>query len=241
MKVNSILIEKLNNEGALSHLAMFIHIKGLYSNSCIYNYSQDRMAAKLKISKSSIRKYINFYLKEGWATIKHGNLCLGKIRKIGKQRKVIWHEVTGETVKEIKQNLYLFLFKHKVEQTKWYIKTCHDLKQLNESGYRRKIRSLTKRYPNFSERIEKKFGASGLKADFKVSIVKIAEWFECSVGKAHQVIMKLIKDSKLLVVYGGYDFRKKLKFEREIGDKAFVSKGGYVIRVKCNRYMFAFN
>lgn len=238
MKVNGILIDNISKEDKLKHLAVFIHIKSLHPNSCIYNYSQDRLAAKLKLSKSSIRKYINYFLKNNWVVIKGKHLHFKKIRFIGKQSKVIWYDIVGNTVKEITDNLYLYLFKHKTEQTKWYIKTCCDLKKLNESAYRKKINSLTKRYPNFRERIEKS-GEINLKPDFKVSFSKIKEWFQCSVGKAHQIIIRLSKLGVLTILKGGYSTFKLHKFNKidDSDKRLFFSRIGNVCKVECNRYI----
>lgn len=235
MKVSGILIDNINKEGKLKYLAVFIYMKSLNTNSCIYNYSQDRLAAELKLSKSSIRKYINYYLDNGWAKMIGKHLHFNKIRLIGKQKRLVWYEIKLGTVKEITDNLYLYLFKHKTEQTKWYTKTCRDLKTLNERDYRKKINGLIKRYPYFRERIEQSFGAIDLKTDFKVSISKISKWFKCSVGKAHKIIKRLCKEHKMLVVLGGYRSVAFHKFDdRDL--KTFVSRAGNIVTVECNRY-----
>jgi len=238
MKVNSILIDKLKNEGLLNHLAFFIYIKGLNTNSVVYNYTQDKFAAELKLGKSTIRKYVNYYLDNGWAEIKYGHLILGKISRIGGKTKKSLYEVRGKSVKEIKDNLYLCLFKHKTEQTKWYTKTCDDLKKLNKPSEKRKrIKALHKRYDHFREKVSKNFGATHVMTEFKVSIVKIKKWFKCSVGKAHQIIMRLVKDGKLQLIDAGFKFVGKCSgIGSQVPKNGFVSKKGYVIIPRCNRY-----
>lgn len=240
MRVNRGLIYSINKNGWLTHLSVFIYLKGLRKNSCIFNYNPAALSAKTGLSESSIRKYIKFFLKKGWCRMDGENLIFNKINKIGWQMCQSTCKINSKTVKEIKRELYLNLIKHKVDQSKWYTQTCLDLQYGGEIKKKQLNRMINKWEKRTGKRFSNVKGLSmlneiGDKKGFKLSFRKIAQWLHVGIATAHKVINDLKKHKMIDVMSGHIAYSER---RLAVADGMFVSKKGNSVKVDCNRYVF---
>lgn len=85
MKVNVIHVLELNQAKKLKYLAVFLKMKALYSNSCIYDFRSAK-CEKLNLSRPTLRKYVNCFIQLGWCRVHEGNLIFNKIETVGRAR-----------------------------------------------------------------------------------------------------------------------------------------------------------
>jgi hypothetical protein len=69
MKSNIILIETLVNSNLERHYAVWLRLKHLHINSKIYNFSENKIAKQSGLSRTAIKKYINFFIENKWCKI----------------------------------------------------------------------------------------------------------------------------------------------------------------------------
>lgn len=80
--INTLLIENAIENGELKQLAVFIKLKSLFSNGCIYNYSYNRLSYISGISINVLKQCINFFKQKGWCSVHGKNLVFNKINKV---------------------------------------------------------------------------------------------------------------------------------------------------------------
>lgn len=236
-------MQEMIESGTEKELAVFLHLKSKFINSCIYNYTQQSLADKTGFSRSFIKKYISFFLKEKWAFMHGDNLMLVKVSKIDRsnKKKILIDIDTSGTYKDILERLQYEYLKHKAAQAEWYSKLCRDLKQMSLNEAKAKEKKISKKVPYLKIRHKASYGESG-NDKFRVSFSMLAKWFKCSVGKAHSIIKKLCRTG--FIDYTVRYLTVKAKNAKEakqrlINDpKSFYTNRGYVCRVACNEYVF---
>lgn len=243
MKINSCLIQKSIEYGELKELSTFLYFKHIFTNSCIYDYSQQSLSIKTGLSRTFIKKHISFFLDNGWAFFHGKNLMLAKVSKIDDNKKKLIIDInTDRGYKYILEQLQCAYLKHKANQAKWYSNLCHDLNKMTSSQRNKKIKTLSKKLDRFRYNEKKQFFGESGNSKFRLSFKKIAEWFNCSVGKAHSIIKGLCQTG--FIDYSVFYESIKVKVKYEINErleadkKAFYTKSGYVCRVLCSEYVF---
>ena len=63
-------------------MAVFIKLKSLYKNSCVYGFSYRSLSAKSGISINTLKKTIKFFLDKGWCRMHGFNLVFEKIYRV---------------------------------------------------------------------------------------------------------------------------------------------------------------
>lgn len=240
MEINGCLLVEANDKGWFRHLSIFIHLKSIHPNSCIYNYSQDRLVEKTGLSKSTIRKYVNFFIKKEWCKVQNGHLIFRKLRMLTPKQKKLRYKIYSKKVEEITKELYLYLLKHKSEQAKWYSNLRFDLENGGKK-VRGKLAQKLKNYPDFFKGTY--YNGEKNVNRFKISFKKIAEWFNVSVGKAFKIIKELYVEGRLLIYSGGYTAVRRNKVMSkaiiQASKKSFMAKSGKMIIVHSNSYVFS--
>lgn len=85
LTTNIDLIQALTQENLLPEYAVWRQIKGLYVSSRIHDYTILGLHKKSGITRNRIRKYINFFLENGWAYMDNGSLVLISLKKLKKK------------------------------------------------------------------------------------------------------------------------------------------------------------
>lgn len=227
-------------QGVEKDLAVFLFLKKECNNptSTLFDYSPDKIASILNCCHNTAHNYIKRFLDRGWVRKHSNNLTFTSPRKFKDNipnSLLKPFEVKGD-VKQIQDDLYLFFLKHKQNQFNRVKNLAHEIKAPVSSGERRKALRMTKKN-NYS--VDK---LSDRNAKFKVSIKKIADWFNCSIGKASQIINKF-KRLGLIKVEKSYQVLARITDRKMIAAFLFANPGSYfngkcIIKVACNEYQF---
>lgn len=111
------------------HLAVFLHYKNLYENSCVYDWNFSRAAKASGDSRAKSRKYIRAFLGRGWCYEHCGHLTFKRIEDVSKietGRVGLIFSVYGKRNKDIHVGLFELALRLKVQQ-------CHK-RRLDESS-----------------------------------------------------------------------------------------------------------
>jgi hypothetical protein len=192
MNINQLLIKDLVELNKLRHLAVFIKFKGIYSSGCVHNYTPSKFSHKAKLSRNSVKKYIDYFIANGWARMEGNNLIFNKFRSFDLNKKRLMCVMTfKKSIREIELLLYREVLRLKQSQFNFLKQTKCDLQNPTGIEVYKKAIKLKKKYTLKTENLP------GAQEKYKVSIKKIAESFNCSVGKAMGIIDKLCENNQI--------------------------------------------
>jgi uncharacterized membrane protein len=226
MKTNIKLIELMVSNGLDRHYAVFLKLKHIHVNSRVYNYSPYKFSQQSGLSRNSIKKYIDFFITEGWARIEGKDLVLISTEKLKSKYSVkLKHNIKVDkgSVTEIVNNLRYQLFILKQNQFK-------RLKRLKEYRDNPKGKGAVKMYRNATKQLQSYKGE--FSENLKISTNKLG----LLINKSKSTASRLIKQSKATVIKGKRVF---IKFT----NKAELPEGmfkynRYVVKIECNQYIF---
>ena len=113
IRLNTIFVEQLNDSSRLKHFAVYMKMKSLYKNSCVYRFSYQKLSIASGISVNVIKSSMKFFKENGWVRIHHGNLVFEKISKVDDSGKgKIFLEINlvkDETYLDLVKRLRLFI------------------------------------------------------------------------------------------------------------------------------------
>lgn len=192
MNINQLLIKDLVELNKARYLAVFIKFKGIYGSGCVHNYTPTKFSSVTKLSRNSVKKYIDYFLTNEWARMEGKHLIFNKFRSFDSNKKRSMCEVSfKKTFKEIELLLYREVLRLKQSQFNFLKQVKCNLK--NPTGIKalKQAKKLEKKYALDSEKLP------GVRDKYKVSMKKIAKHFKCSVGKACGIIDKLCEQNKI--------------------------------------------
>src|ERR1035437_9821972 len=139
MNLSILNIVDLQNKGNLKRLSTFIFLKGLYKNSCIFNYNIKSLSKKSGLSRHIIRNNVEFFMDSGWCKMHHKNLIFRKYNRdplydgewIIRKR----NEFIGKTIKDITTILLSKVLKQKNVNFNWIQERLLDLKKSKTSKF----------------------------------------------------------------------------------------------------------
>lgn len=192
MNINQLLIRDLIEINKQRYLAVFIKFKSIYSSGCVHNYSPYKFSSVTKLSRNSVKKYIDYFLSNGWCRMEGHNLIFNKFRKFDENRKRLMCVVSPKkSIKEIELLLYREVLRLKQSQFDFLKRVKCDLTNPTGIDVYKKALKIKKKYTLNSEKLP------GAQEKYKVSIKRIAKSFNCSVGKAMGIIDKLCEKNKI--------------------------------------------
>lgn len=223
---------------------MFLFLKAhfLSKSSCCYEYTPEKIASIIDVSPNTARSIISRFIKYGWCRKHRGfkgrfkNLIFihtGKFQDNVKDSLLINFKIKGGC-SDILDSLYLVLLRLKQAQFNKIKQSAHDVKYpTNLHAFKEATRFLKTK--NFGSLPDKN-------AKLQISIKTIAEWFNCSVGKASQIIKRL-RQSKQIIVEGCRQIIATFKDKKLASAFIDLNSGCYysgihVIKVSCNYYQF---
>jgi hypothetical protein len=192
MNINQLLIKDLVEINKQRYLAVFIKFKSIYSSGCVHNYSPNKFSLATKLSRNSVKKYVDYFLSNGWCRIEGKNLIFNKFRSFDENKKRLMCVISAKkSIKEIEILLYREVLRLKQSQFNFLKRVKCDL--TNPIGIKvyKKALKIGKKYNLNTENLP------GAQEKYKVSIKKIAESFNCSVGKAMGIIDKLCEKNQI--------------------------------------------
>lgn len=237
MNINQLLIKELIEINKVRHLAVFISFKCIYGSGCVHNYSPSKFSHVTKLSRNSVKKYIDYFLENGWCRMEGNNLIFNKFKSIDGNKLNLKVKINAKkTIKEIELLLYRELLRLKESQFNFNKQLLRDLKNPTGLAQLKKARAYCRKKGVNSEKLP---SAPGM---FKLSMIKIAKMFNCSVGKASGIIDELCL-KKMIQKFRQMEI---LCFgQNKVGNMVMLSevKGSYFSRNKVvlrytNRYKF---
>ncbi len=234
MRTNINLIQLFSDSNILREYAVYLKLKHLFKNGCIYNYNISLFAQKSNLSRNSIRRYIKFFIENKWCRMHKNNLTFISLPLLRSRYKVKNHSTlkispAGNT-QRILTNLRYQLIKVKDTQFKFLKGSYKDLH--NPTG-NNKLAKYKKALKLKSKGIitDKLIGATYL----KISLKKLGTIINLSPSTAHNIIKAKVKERKAKI--------HKEPFYRITGTLHNLSNGmfnckGSVYLPKCNKYEF---
>ncbi len=233
LRFNIFFLQSLAEHGRLKEFAVFLHLKSLYSNSCILDYTQQTLAEKSGLPLSAVKKYVNLFISQGWCKRHFSSLVFEKISVIDQgKKKFIFKFSIGTSVKQIFDDLCHQVLKIKQRQFDRYQKLRADLNNPHPTIKRRANR--------LADKLNLKDQDIGASSMLKISIKTIAKIIGVSVGSAAALIKRLRVQGIINCVTG---------FHSIVAGAGRYAKGlmnaggtfyhnGKVHIIACNQYQF---
>lgn len=192
MNINQLLIKDLIEVNKQRYLAVFIKFKGIYGSGCVHNYSPYKFSSVTKLSRNSVKKYVDYFITNGWARMEGTNLIFNKFRSFDTNKKRVLCEVSyKKSIKEIELLLYREVLRLKQSQFNFLKRVKCDLKNPIGVNVLKQAKKFEKRYTLNSDKLP------GARDKYKVSMKVIAKHFKCSVGKVSGIIDKLCEKNQI--------------------------------------------
>lgn len=247
LRINPQVIKVISDEGNLKLLAVFLRLKSFYSNSCIYNVTDSKLATILNVSRQTANRFRNQLERLGWVNYHGKNLMLCKVTEISKRytenspekfsRKAnVYLEVRSKQVKEIETYLRYLIIKQKEINKNYLLELSQDLSNPKSVKQFKKLSARCKKYG-----IQAKSGE--IDYQLQISYKGLAKLLNCSVGSAYNYLRnlarkELIQISKKKEVLKAnikdYIWQDSLAYLNEYKN-CFYSYG-YIIKNHCNKY-----
>lgn len=245
MNISYFLIKQMIEDKNIRELAFLIKLKSLYVSGCVHNYSPFKLSKDSGISRNSVKKYVDFYLKNGYARIECDNLIFTKFTKIEGKYKHGTIFISAElSIKKIIALLHKEILCDKVRKFTYLQRTKKDSINPMGKGTLNKLKKAKKSLRNLGTDASKLPNAL---AKYTVSIKTIAKHLNCSVGKAQGIINtlcegNLIKRITNYTILAQDSFSKKMNknFKRELlsNNQGSWSTGSMIFKRKTNSYVF---
>jgi hypothetical protein len=237
MNINQLLIRDLIEMNKQRYLAVFIKFKSIYSSGCVHNYNPSKFSSVTKLSRNSVKKYIDYFLENKWCRMEGNNLIFNKFRTFDENKKRLMCVISfKKSIKEIEILLYREVLRLKQSQFNFLKRVKRDLQNPTGIDVYKKALKLKRKYTLNSENLP------GAQEKYKVSIKKIAESFNCSVGKAMGIIDRLCERNQIkrfrqleVLCYN----QPKCVVQQELSDykNSYFSRKQVVLRYT-NKYTF---
>lgn len=247
LRINPQVIKVISDEGNLKLLAVFLRLKSVYSNSCIYNVTDSKLAGILKVSRQTANRLRNKLERLGWVKYHGNNLMLLKVTEIsheyiqkdveGFSRKAnVYLEVKSKQVKDIETYLRYLIIKQKEINKNYLLELRQDLSNPKS----------VKQFKKLAERC-KKLGITALTGEIdyqlQISYKGLAKLLNCSVGSAYNYLRNLAR-KEVIKVYSKREVLNKNIQEHIWNDflsylpiyKNCFYSYGYIIKNHCNKY-----
>jgi len=233
LDVNTQNLKELADNGRLKDFAYFLYLKSLYSNSCIFNYTQKSLSVKSKIPVSRVKSCVKSFLESGWCRIHRGNLVFNKLKSFDHKKKKIIESIEITNPKQILKDLRKLILNNLQDRFNRLAKLKADL--LNSYSKTRRA----------AERKVEKLGLDpntlpGENDMLSVSMNKLSKLFGCSVGTAAAEIKSLKENGQIFCIT-----ERKIISSCRLGAKAFMGSvpnsyyhNGNLFVVSCNKYIF---
>jgi cell division protein YceG involved in septum cleavage len=229
----------------IRELAVLIKLKSIYVSGCVHNYSPYKLSKESDLSRNTIKKYVNFYLELGYARMDGNNLVFNKFTKIEDKYKHATVNINPElSIKKISDLLHREILCDKYRKFNYIKKVKEDSSNPMGKDALKKLKKAKKAIRNLSNVNTSLPNAS---ANYSVSIKKIAEHFNCSVGKAQGIVNSLCEDNLLKRTKNYIVIHKRTRSDKLHNQqikgilentKASFYSGGSIFQRKTNSYVF---
>jgi len=195
MKVGIVTIEKAMRSGNERKYATFLYLRQHFKKGCFYNYTHDSFSAESGLSKSTVRKYIKFFINAGWCYKHSGNLMFKGFKHFKDRGFDKTFILKSKTVNGILKEFYYIILKikqgqfNKLKSVGRAIKTARSPKKLRRiDGFLEKFNLKERNLPSQNDTL-------------KISSIGLSKMFMCSKSKANRIVNSLNK-SKVSIIKG---------------------------------------
>lgn len=156
VSVNTVFLASMVPDDSIRHLAVFLRLKTVFANSCIFKASYANMSRKSGISASVLKKCIPEFIERGWCRRHAGNIVFNSLGTVDSDRvRQKKFKVLGvspkDTYRAILRKLKLLLvrrvhdaFEFKKKQSKDFLNpgSSRDHNRAKKAHRRGKLRNL---------------------------------------------------------------------------------------------------
>lgn len=239
MKANIKLIQLFTDNDLTRQYAVFLQLKQLHAHSTFYNYSPNSLQCKAGISRNTIKKYIDFYIRNGWAYMHGKNLTLIAHNKLKRLYNITLKndiKINAGAVNQIIASFRQEILKHKYDQFIHLRNKSSDL--LNPSNlaiYKRAVKWFRKTNCKPFVDVNQEY--------YKVSNNKLSQYINKSSATLSRLIKSLEADKKVKVIRQSLQsFVLSPKDQdgqicKHLPGGSFFYKNKLIV-VQCNKYAF---
>lgn len=119
-------------------LAYFCHIKKLYGNGIIYNYTSRKLAEKLSKSHGTVNSHVQWLIEKGLLFYKHGHLICANHKQL---REIVVFHKSHDYRRETGNGLLKIKVHNKILHTEWNISARVAINSINKQRYVSRIKS----------------------------------------------------------------------------------------------------
>lgn len=231
------LIKLFSDSNILRQYAVFLQLKHIHVNSCIYKYNVHRLAQKSGMSRNSINKYVKFFLDNGWCRMHGKNIVFISLKELRQKYSVkLKHTINisrGKTQKVL-SNLRYELLKQKTNQFNF-------LKDISNDLHNPKGKFALEKHKR-ALKYQRKTGKSLLidEVELKISLKRLGKVINLSPASAFNLIKSKQIEGKATVIKELF-----IKSPREFFGTAckYITqgyfKGNFYYIPTCNKYVFS--
>ena len=144
----NLILESENQKAVI----FFFYLKSKYKTSVFYDYTPEKIAELSGVSVNTIRKYISWLKRNGYAAITNGNLWLRSVKKISDGERLIRVDSRSWTRwKNFENRVYSQIIKWNIMQQAFNCEIKRLSGNLKKSNDVRKIKSYVQKYGKFSK------------------------------------------------------------------------------------------
>lgn len=195
MNISYFLIQQMIEDKNIRELCVLIKLKSIYVSGCVHNYSPFKLSKSCSMSRNTVKKYVNFYLNNGYARMEGKNLVFTKLSKIESKYEHACAKIDVTlSIKKIQALLHREIILDKVRKFNYLKQVKKDSTNSKERTYeefKRGVKSLKKLSPKNANNLPNALD------NYSVSIKTLSKQFKCSVGKTQGIINSLCEDNLL--------------------------------------------
>lgn len=189
MNVSFFLIKDMIEAKKLRYFVILLKMKSIYSSGCIHNYSPYKLSKTFNLSRNSIKKYVDWCLDNGFARMEENNLIFNPFRKINPDFNFSKIKINiNLPIKNIEALLYKELLQSNKNRFDYCKKVENDSIKPKGPTALKDLKKAKKALIKMGKSEEQLPSAD---AEYSVSIIKLSKDFNCSVGKAFNIVSSM--------------------------------------------------
>ena len=171
--------------------ALFLFLKSKFENSRVYNYNPTSLAAKLKISRYLVSKYIGIIQKNNWGYYSKNDFVLYSFWRVMKSDRAERYKIQicqKETLKTLVEKINIIILSNNIQN--------QDKLSRYRSYYtnsNRKDLSL-REYKKIKDRFDHSKHSAGYEEEVVIGFRRLSEILNCSIGYVSIFIKRLVKN-----------------------------------------------
>ncbi|MEK6880545.1 MAG: hypothetical protein AABY22_13090 [Nanoarchaeota archaeon] len=240
MKANIELTRLFVDSETIREYSAWCKIKDVYVNSCFYNFNWSILANKIGVSRNTAKKYIEFFVKNGWAYYRDGNVILvshDKLKDLYGVKPESDNTIQINSTDTIQQTVYKLRNGILVSKQ---LQFDYVQARTNDVQYPKGLKDY-KRGLNFFKKSDKNYLPEHASSHYQVSTKALSKILNISKASVCNFIKRLVKEKKA-IVFKTKPIKEKLTVpsrfaQYDLLPNQFIWKG-FKYTTQCNQYKF---